>query len=94
MGFISTGHSYSQRGDIAMEGLDIQKVVDNIVFGEKNYQDLMRKQLEVLEDCNKYSPTVNAEKSMLSGAEEIKFGGYKISENCIKPIKKINTISD
>ena len=51
-----------------MEGLDIQKVVDDIAFGAKNYQDLMRKQLEVLERCNRYGLTVNADKSMLAGA--------------------------
>ena len=95
MGFVSTGDSYSYRGDVALAGLEVNKVVDDLAFGADTYQDLMRKQLQVLERCARYGLTVNAKKSVLAGAKKIEFVGYDISKNSIKPNKrKINAITD
>ena len=95
MGFISTGDSFTYRCDVAMAGLPINKVVDDIAFGAATYQELMRLQLAVLERCAKYNMTVNAEKSTLARAKKINFVGYEISENEIRiDDRKIAAIKD
>ena len=95
MGFISTGDSYTYRGDVALAGLEVNKVVDNMAFGADTYKELMKKQLQVMERCAKYGITINAQKSKLAGAKQIPFVGYKISENDIKiDDRKMSAVRD
>jgi hypothetical protein len=49
MGFISTGDSFSYRGDIALTGLPIQKVIHGMAVGVDNFKDLVRVTCELLE---------------------------------------------
>jgi hypothetical protein len=84
MGFISTGDSFSYRGDVAMSGLRIHKVVDDMAGGAEHYHDLVRLACEVLERCARYGMTVNASKSIVGGADRIDFVGYHISQNSIQ----------
>ena len=72
------------RGDVALAGLEVNKVVDDMAFGADTYKELMKKQLQVLERCAKYGITINAQKSKLAGAKDIIFIGYKVSENGIR----------
>jgi len=87
MGFISTGDSYSFRGDIAIDGLPINKVIDDMGIGQKTFKQLVKVVCETLERCAKHGLTVNKTKSKLC-AREIDFVGYKISENSIEADKK------
>ncbi|XP_059087688.1 uncharacterized protein LOC131884068 [Tigriopus californicus] len=84
MGFISTGDSFSYRGDVAMSGLGIQKVIDDMAVGKELYPDLVRVTCDILERCVRFGMTVNAKKSVIGGAEEIDFVGYRISRDSIK----------
>ncbi|XP_059093461.1 uncharacterized protein LOC131888587 isoform X2 [Tigriopus californicus] len=93
MGFISTGDSSSYRGDMAMSGLDIQKVIDDIAAGQPEYQDLVHLTCEILERCVRYGMTVNGRKSVIGGSKCIDFVGYQISRNSIKADpEKLNAI--
>ncbi|XP_059095941.1 uncharacterized protein LOC131890587 [Tigriopus californicus] len=84
MGFISTGDSFSYRGDIAMSGLNVQKVIDDMAAGAKEYPDLIRLTCNILERCVRYGMTVNAKKSVIGGARDIDFVGFRISRNKIE----------
>ena len=95
MGFKSTGDSYSLRGDAALAGLSVAKVIDDIGFGSSTYRSLMEKQLQVLDRCLKYGLTINAKKSTLAGASSIQFVGFNISADSITPCDtKIRAIRD
>ena len=83
MGYLSTGDSYTMRGDIALEGLDVQKVVDDIGGGKPTFRELCRLTREVLEQCAKYNLTVSPKKSILV-AKKISFVGYNISQYSIE----------
>ena len=94
MGFVSTGDSYSYRGDIAMTGLDIPKVVDDMACGSSTIQDLVRKLCQVLERCRHFGLTVNKEKSVFA-ATSIDFVGYHISHGSIQADpKKLEAIQN
>ena len=94
MGFISTGDSYSYRGDVAMQGLPVEKIIDDIGGGHETFHGLIRLVCGILERCRKYNLTVNAKKSILC-AKQIDFVGYKISHNSIEADpKKLDAIQD
>ncbi|XP_059092245.1 uncharacterized protein LOC131887632 [Tigriopus californicus] len=84
MGFVSTGDSFSYRGDVAMAGLDIQKVVDDMAVGAPDIPNLIRSVSDILERCVKFGLTVNAKKSVLA-ASMISFVGFIISPGTITP---------
>ncbi|XP_059097659.1 uncharacterized protein LOC131891968 isoform X2 [Tigriopus californicus] len=67
-----------------MSGLDVQKVVEDMAVGRKEYRDLVRITCEILERCVQYRMTVNGKKSTIGGAETIQFAGYRISPNSIE----------
>ncbi|QQP51889.1 Uncharacterized protein FKW44_013375, partial [Caligus rogercresseyi] len=94
MGFISTGDSYSYRGDIAIDGLQVQKVVDDMALGQSTYRACIALLCDTLERCAKHGLTVNKDKSVL-GATQIDFVGYKIGHNSIvADAKKLDAIAD
>ncbi|QQP37755.1 Uncharacterized protein FKW44_018142 [Caligus rogercresseyi] len=94
MGFISTGDSYSYRGDIAIDGLPVQKVVDDMALGQSTYRACIALLCDTLERCAKHGLTVNKDKSVL-GATQIDFVGYKIGHNSIvADAKKLDAIAD
>ena len=94
MGYLSTGDSYTMRGDVALEGLDIQKVVDDIGGGKPTFRELCRLACEVLERCAKHNLTVSPKKSILV-AKKISFVGYNISQDSIEADgTKISSIRD
>ena len=83
MGFVSTGDSYSWRGDLALAGLPVQKVIDDIAGAEETFHDLVQLVCDVLERCHQHDLTVNGSKSIFC-ARSIDFVGYKLSENRIE----------
>ncbi|XP_059084410.1 uncharacterized protein LOC131881541 [Tigriopus californicus] len=94
MGFISTGDSYSYRGDIAMDGLPINKVIDDMGLGRPTLPQLVSLVCDTLERCNKHNLTVNKEKSKLCAAA-IDFVGYRVSRNSIEvDQRKTSAIAD
>lgn len=68
MGFVSTGDSFSYRGDVAMAGLDVHKVVDDMACGAETLPDLGRQVSKVLDRCCTYKLAVNSEKSVLAAS--------------------------
>ncbi|QQP58118.1 Uncharacterized protein FKW44_003332 [Caligus rogercresseyi] len=94
MGFISTGDSYSYRGDIAIDGQPVQKVVDDMALGQSTYWACIALLCDTLKRCAKHGLTVNKDKSVL-GATQIDFVGYKIGHNSIvADAKKLDAIAD
>ncbi len=87
MGHRNSGDAYSYRGDVAFQGIDLQKLIDDLSVAAKNIKDFVRKLLEVLERCHRHSLTINGEKSTLA-AKEIEFVGYKISPGKIEPDRR------
>ncbi|XP_059091030.1 uncharacterized protein K02A2.6-like [Tigriopus californicus] len=75
MGIVSMGDFFSCRGDVAMAGLDIQKVVDDMACGASSLPDLIRRVSDILERCHKYGLTVNLSKSVLASSS-IDFVGF------------------
>ena len=82
MGFVHPGDSYTLRGDIAMEGLPIQKVVDDIGAGKRTFRDLVALTCDILERCARHGLTVNPKQSTLV-ATSIDFVGYKLLQGTI-----------
>ena len=94
MGFVHTGDSYTLRGDIAMEGLPIQKVVDDIGAGKRTFRDLVALTCDILERCARHGLTVNPKKSTMV-ATSIDFVGYKIGQGTIAADpRKIQAVRD
>lgn len=83
MGFVSTGDSFSYRGDVAMDGLRVHKVVDDIAIGHSSFQGMISLLCDVLKRCAKHGLTVSKEKSVLA-TTSIKFVGYQISHGSIE----------
>ena len=93
MGFVSTGDSFSYRGDIAIDGLPVAKVVDDMGMGKPTLKGLVDLVCQTLERCAKHGLTVSKQKSKLC-AKSIKFVGYQISHNSIKADpKKLDAIA-
>ena len=89
-----TGDSYTLRGDIAMEGFPIQKVVDDIGAGKKTFRDQVALTCDILERCARHGLTVNPKKSTMV-ATSINFVGSKIGEGTIEADpKKIQAVKD
>ena len=89
MGFVHTGDSYTLWGDIAMEGLPIQKVVNDIGAGKKTFRDLVALTCNILESCARHGLTVNPKKSTMV-ATSINFVGYRIGQGTIEADPKKN----
>ena len=87
MGFISTGDSYSFRGDVAIDGLPVHKVIDDMGMGSPKFNQLIGLLCETLERCAKHGLTINKKKSVLC-SRAIDFVGYRVSENSIEVDKK------
>jgi hypothetical protein len=96
MGFVSIGNSYSYQGDVALSGLPIEKVVDDIAGGAKTFRALVSLVCDTLEGCIQFRFAVNGSKSILCAREnEIDFVGYKVSHNSIQAdLKKVSAIQE
>jgi len=73
MGFVSTGDSYSYRGDVTLAGLPIQKVIDDIAGAEEMFQELINLVCDVLERCHKFNLTVNVKSWFLNEMHSLPF---------------------
>ena len=94
MGFIHTGDSYSYGGDIAIDGLPIYKVVDDMGMGRPSFKSLVTLVCSVIETCARHGLNCNKNKSTLC-ADSIDFVSYKISHGSIEADpKKVSAIAD
>lgn len=60
MGFISTGDSYNQRSDKALQGLrGIAKIVDDILIASETFESHMEDVQAFLKRCKESNITLN-----------------------------------
>lgn len=68
---------------MAIDGLPLQKVIDDMGIGQSTLSGLISVVCATLERCARHGLTVNKTKSLLC-AKSINFVGYKISQNSIE----------
>lgn len=75
MGYAATGDAYSFRGDLALQGLpNVSKIVDDILIYSENLEDHIKHVRSVLERCQKFGITLNAEKCVW-GSSAVQYAG-------------------
>ena len=84
MGFISTGDSYNQRCDKALQGLTgIVKIVDDVLIASETFEEHFQAIKALLQRCADSKITLNKKKMML-GRQKVKFAGYLIGVDGIE----------
>ena len=84
MGFISTGDSYNQRCDKALQGLKgIVKIVDDVLIASETFEEHFQGIKALLQRCADSKITLN-KKKMMPGRQKVKFDGYLIGVDGIE----------
>ncbi|CAB0011535.1 unnamed protein product [Nesidiocoris tenuis] len=96
MGLIRSGDEFCRRGDEALSGItyidNIQKVVDDILVYDKNFENHYIRIRQILERCRTSSITLNKDKFIFAQSE-LPYVGYTVGKDGIKADpKKIEAI--
>jgi hypothetical protein len=94
MGLNASSDEFCRRTDEALAGISgVVKVVDDILVQGEDYEDLEKRLVQVLKACNAARVTLTRDKFIVG--EEVKFAGFIISGNGVKPDPaKLRAIKD
>ena len=93
MGCINSGSEWNRKTDIALEGVDVQKEVDDLLVDAANYEELAVKVKAVLERCKQHTITLSRKKVEIR--ESVTVAGFIISKDgCLPDPKKIQALKD
>jgi hypothetical protein len=84
MGLSCSSDEFCSRTDMALQGLEgVQKIVDDILIHAPTEASLIDRLRQVLERCQQHGITLS--KSKTEAAQEVKFAGFLVSANGVKP---------
>ena len=93
MGLNPSGDEWCFRSDMAFEGLDILKIVDDVLIQGPDEASVLRTFEQVLERCSRFNLTLSRKKLELG--QKVKFAGFIISGDGASPDPdKLRAISD
>ena len=93
MGLNPSGDEFCFKTDYAFEGLDIEKIVDDILLQAETLEEIYRLLYAVLLRCREHNLTLSRGK--LEVGTSVKFAGYLIGADGIRPDpEKIRALSD
>ena len=93
MGLTSSSDEYCRRTDEALAGLDLKKIVDDILVAANKLATLKTKIIEVVKCCRENGITLS--KSKFEIGTSVNFAGYTISSKGVEADKeKIAAISE
>ena len=78
MGLVSTGDEYCRRGDLALQGLDLIKVVDDILVCDDTIEEHALHLRALLLQCRQHGITIN-QKKFCCAQNEVFFCGFSLS---------------
>ena len=87
-GFCAAGDGYNQRYDMIISGIGrLQKCVDDVVLWDKSLEAHWWRVIDFLELVGRQGIAINPEKFQFC-EKEVKFAGFHITEDSVKPLKK------
>ena len=93
MGLNPSGDEFCAKTDQCFEGLDLEKIVDDILLQADTMQELLHKLYAVLLRCREHNLTLS--RSKLEVGTSVKFAGYMIAADGIRPDpEKTRALSD
>lgn len=95
MGLVSSGDEYNRRGDQALGATArTVKIVDDILAFDSSYQDHLSHVISILQRCDRYGITLNADKFKF-GRTSVDFCGYTITpQGYTVDKRKVEAIAD
>lgn len=95
MGLVSSGDEYNRRGDQALgDSPRTVKIVDDILAYDTKYRDHLAHVISILQRCDRYGITLNADKFRFA-RNEVDFCGYSItSQGYTADFRKMKAIAD